>query len=104
VLGSVQFSGRAAIGCRPLADLSLTVRMQVNDQIIEVDDKSLVGVTQSYAASVLRNTSGTVRFLIGRERNPGDSEVARLIEQSLAEDKMREDMRQRQQDAARQVR
>lgn len=38
-------------------------RMQVNDQIIEVDDKSLVGVTQAYAASVLRNTSGAVRFV-----------------------------------------
>lgn len=37
-------------------------RIQVNDQIIEVDGKSLVGVTQAYAASVLRNTSGTIRY------------------------------------------
>lgn len=43
------------------------------------------------------------RFVIGREKNPGESEVARLIEQSIAEDKVREDLRQRQQDAARQV-
>lgn len=35
--------------------------MQVNDQIIEVDGKNLVGVTQAYAASVLRGTSGRVR-------------------------------------------
>ncbi|KAK3723322.1 hypothetical protein QZH41_014402 [Actinostola sp. cb2023] len=37
-------------------------RIQVNDQIIEVDGVSLVGVTQIFAAQTLKNTSGTVRY------------------------------------------
>lgn len=50
-----------------------------------------MGVTQAYAASVLRNTSGPVKFLIGREKDPENSEVAHLIRQSLAADKEREE-------------
>lgn len=51
----------------------------------------MVGVTQAYAASILRNTSGLVLFQIGRERDPENSEVAQLIRQSLQADKEKEE-------------
>ncbi|OBS81703.1 hypothetical protein A6R68_24307, partial [Neotoma lepida] len=67
-------------------------RIQVNDLIVEVDGTSLVGVTQSLAASVLRNIKGRVWFMISQEWPGEHSEAAQLIQQTLEQERWQQEM------------
>merc|ERR1719318_1460992 len=71
-------AGRAELGLEKLGIFIKSVtpggvaakdgRVKEGDQIIEVNGQSLVGVTQTHAATVLRAALGTVSFLLGREK------------------------------------
>ncbi|VUZ40550.1 unnamed protein product [Hymenolepis diminuta] len=55
-------------------------RMRVYDQLVEVDGQNLVGVSQNFAATVLRNTAGTVHFVVGREKSDTQNSIVALLE------------------------
>uniref|UniRef100_UPI00358DDBC8 neurabin-1-like isoform X2 n=1 Tax=Myxine glutinosa TaxID=7769 RepID=UPI00358DDBC8 len=65
-------------------------RIKVNDQIVEVNGVSLVGVTQSFASETLRNNSGKVRFLFGRDEPGQTDELARLLQTVQGEKRQEE--------------
>ncbi|XP_063718477.1 uncharacterized protein LOC134845500 isoform X3 [Symsagittifera roscoffensis] len=56
----------------------------VGDMIIEVNGQSLVGVTQVFAATVLKSTESVVKFKLGREQENG--EISRLLHDAHAEE------------------
>ncbi|CAF1249877.1 unnamed protein product [Rotaria sordida] len=67
-------------------------RIQVGDQIIEVNNYSLVGVTHAYAKNILKSASGLIKFVIGRDKDIENSEIPGLIQRSLQIDQEREEM------------
>uniref|UniRef100_S4R8Q9 PDZ domain-containing protein n=1 Tax=Petromyzon marinus TaxID=7757 RepID=S4R8Q9_PETMA len=66
-------------------------RIKENDQIVEVDGTSLVGVSQHFAASVLKNTKGLVKFLIGREQEGQKNCVCSILMQTLPAEKKQQE-------------
>nr|XP_032801586.1 neurabin-1-like isoform X1 [Petromyzon marinus] len=66
-------------------------RIKENDQIVEVDGTSLVGVSQHFAASVLKNTKGLVKFLIGREQEGQKNSVCSILMQTLPAEKKQQE-------------
>lgn len=92
IIQGIQKLGIFIKAITPGGSAARTNMLRVGDQIIEVDGVSLVGVTQNFAATVLRSIKDQAKLTIGRERlRPGElSEIAKLILQSLEQDKPRD--------------
>ena len=60
----------------------LLLLLQVGDQLVSVDGKSLVGVNQFQAAQVLNLTGPEVEITVGRDPEPGEDQVFQIIQQT----------------------
>ncbi|CAH8450046.1 unnamed protein product [Schistosoma turkestanicum] len=61
-------------------------RIQVYDQIVQVDGHSLVGVSQQFAAQVLQNTGELIHFILAREKDPPNSRIAKILTEKQQEE------------------
>ncbi|KAI0978966.1 hypothetical protein GJ496_006637 [Pomphorhynchus laevis] len=73
-----------SISCPPAYNTDK--RLEVGDQIIEVNGVSLVGVTQNFASTFLKDAVGEIELTMGRETDRTDSEILKLINESIEMD------------------
>ncbi|CAH8482883.1 unnamed protein product [Heterobilharzia americana] len=61
-------------------------RIQVYDQIVQVDGHSLVGVSQQFAAQALQSTGEIIHFVLARDKDPPNSRIAKILSEKQEED------------------
>ncbi|KAH8851559.1 Neurabin-1 [Schistosoma japonicum] len=61
-------------------------RIQVYDQIVQVDGHSLVGVSQQFAAQVLQSTGDIIHFVLARDKDPPNSRIAKILTEKQEEE------------------
>ncbi|CAM9854836.1 unnamed protein product [Lampetra fluviatilis] len=58
-------------------------RIDVGDQVLEVDGVSLVGISEEFAGNLLKNTIGRVKLLIGRQKSAATKPKSPLAREAL---------------------
>nr|XP_032821298.1 uncharacterized protein LOC116948594 isoform X2 [Petromyzon marinus] len=61
-------------------------RIDVGDQVLEVDGVSLVGISEEFAGTLLKNTIGRVKLLIGRQKSSATKPKSPLAREALHEE------------------